>query len=245
MKKILNLLILGLITLSLLNCGGNTKKSETDDTADKGKATLSIDKKEVKPSETIIVTFEATTSDFASGAWVGIIPSNIEHGDETKNDEYDVDYQYLNDRTEGTMTFKAPMKPGKWDFRLHTSDNEGKEVASVTFTVVAPPAGNFTVGEAVSVLWSTSWYDAEVVSISDNIYTIKYYDGSEAEVTSDQIRKILKKEEIKVGDKVLAVWTTDKYYVGTVKEIKADGAIIAWEDGSTPSLVKFGKIAQF
>jgi len=242
MKKILNLLILGLITVSLFNCGGSTKKSETDD---KGKASLSVDKKEVKPGETIVVTFEATSSDFASGAWIGIIPSEIEHGDETNNDKYDVDYQYLNDKTEGEMTFQAPMKPGKWDFRLHTTDNSGKEVASVTFTVVAPAAGNFQVGEAVCVLWSTSWYDAEIVSISDNIYNIKYYDGSEDDVTAEKIRKILDKEEIKVGDIVLAVWTSDKYYVGTVKEIKSDGAIIAWEDGSTPSLAKFGKIAQF
>lgn len=242
MKKILNVLSLGLITVLLFNCGGNTKK---DETTDKGKASLSIDKNEVKPGETIVVTFEAATSDFATGAWVGIIPSDIAHGDEAKNDANDVAYQYLNDKTEGTMTFTAPMKPGKWDFRLNTSDNNGKEVASVTFTVTAPPAGNFIVGETVCAAWSTSWYEAEIVSFTDGIYQIIYSDKTQGNLTSDKLRKVLTKEEIKVGDKVLAVWTSGKYYVGTVKEIKADGAIIAWEDGSSPSLAKFGKIAKF
>ncbi len=242
MKKILNLLSLGLVTVLLFSCGGSPKTSET---TDQGKASLSIDKNEVKPGETIILTFEAKSSDFASGAWVGIIPSDIEHGDESKNDTHDVDYQYLNSKTEGTMTFKAPMKPGKWDFRLHTSDNNGKEVASVTFTVTAPPAGNFMVGETVCASWSTSWYEAEIVSFTDGIYAVKYSDGSQGNLTSDKLRKVLTKDEIKVGEKVLAVWTSDKYYVGTVKEIKADGAIVAWEDGSSPSLAKFGKIAQF
>ena len=95
---------------------------------------LSIDKTTVKPGEQIKVTFKAS-GDFASNAWVGIIPSNIAHGSENTNDQHDLTYQYLRKRTSGTLTFKAPTKPGKYDVRMHDTDSDGKEVTYISFEV--------------------------------------------------------------------------------------------------------------
>ncbi len=95
---------------------------------------LNTDKSVYAPGETISVTFAAPAG-LPTDAWVGIIPSNVPHGDEAQNDTYDLTYQYLNGMTTGTMVFSAPLLPGTYDFRMNDSDSNGKEIASVTFTV--------------------------------------------------------------------------------------------------------------
>lgn len=99
-----------------------------------GNATLKLDKTEFSPSEKIVVHFTAPAT-YASNAWVGIIPSGVEHGSETENDKHDIAYQYLDKKVAGTFTFTAPEKSGSYDFRMHDTDSDGKEVASVSFTV--------------------------------------------------------------------------------------------------------------
>jgi hypothetical protein len=102
---------------------------------------LALDKGRFAPGEPIRVRFTASAG-YADNAWVGIIPSTVAHGKEAVNDRYDLTYQYLRKRTGGTLTFKAPQKPGAYDFRMHDTDSNGREVASVSFTVgpAAPPA---------------------------------------------------------------------------------------------------------
>jgi hypothetical protein len=39
----------------------------------------------------------------------------------------------------------------------------------------------------------------------------------------------------KVGDKVVAVWSSGSYYSGKVKSLAGDKATVAWDDGSKPS----------
>jgi len=105
-----------------------------------GTASLRLDKTSFTPGEQIAVYFTAPAS-YPGDAWVGIIPSNVPHGDEAVNDGYDLTYQYVNKRTSGTMTFSAPSQAGAYDFRLHDTDGGGKEVASVSFTVSAGTTG--------------------------------------------------------------------------------------------------------
>lgn len=99
-----------------------------------GGPSLDTDKSTYAPGEMINVTFSAPAG-LATDAWVGIIPSNIPHGDEANNDMYDFTFQYLNGMTEGTLIFTAPAVPGSYDFRMNDTDSNGKEIASVTFTV--------------------------------------------------------------------------------------------------------------
>ncbi|MCP5052771.1 MAG: hypothetical protein GY940_36725 [bacterium] len=76
-----------------------------------------------------------TKIEIARDAWIGIVPSDIPHGKEAINDRHDLTYKRISQRTSGIMEFRAPGKPGSYDFRMHDTDNNGTEVASVTFTV--------------------------------------------------------------------------------------------------------------
>ncbi len=103
-----------------------------------GSAPLRLDKTAFAAKEEIRVPFTAS-SGYAENAWVGIIPSHIRHGSESENDQYDLAYTYLNKRTSGTLVFTAPGK-GAYDFRMHDTDSNGPEVASISFTVGAVPS---------------------------------------------------------------------------------------------------------
>jgi outer membrane protein OmpA-like peptidoglycan-associated protein len=95
---------------------------------------LVLSKTALLPQEEIKVTFSVSHA-LPSGAWIGVIPSEIPHGSEATNDQHDVDYQYIGDKTTGTLTFAAPEKAGSYDFRLNDSDSNGHEISSVTFSV--------------------------------------------------------------------------------------------------------------
>ncbi len=123
---------------------------------------LSLDATRYTPGATITVQFTAPSS-YSSDAWVGIIPSNVAHGSENKNDQHDIAYLYLEKKTRGTLTFTAPSNAGKYDIRMHDTDNNGKEVASVTFTVssfsseidrISIPKKIYKPGEKVIVTFS-------------------------------------------------------------------------------------------
>lgn len=98
---------------------------------------LSIERGQYAPGEAIVVSFTAPAS-YANDAWIGIIPSAIPHGSEAENDRHDLTYQYLQKRTGGSLSFNAPTQPGDYDFRMHDTDSNGREVASVSFRVGAP-----------------------------------------------------------------------------------------------------------
>ncbi len=122
MKKLSLSAIVAFLGLMLLSaCGG-------DD--------LKLDKKVYAPGEIIKVEFKASP-DWDENAWIGIIPSDVPHGKEAENDNYDISYQYIKKATSGTFEFVAPNEPGKYDIRMHDSDDgsKGVEIASVTFEV--------------------------------------------------------------------------------------------------------------
>ena len=93
-----------------------------------------LEKTTFAPNEEINVHFTAPAS-FPSNAWIGLIPSNVPHGDEDVNDQYDIDYEYLSGRTSGIIIFTAPTTPGSYDVRMHNKDGGGREVSSISFIV--------------------------------------------------------------------------------------------------------------
>lgn len=113
------------LAAGLIVCLGNIVSAQS----------LDLDKYNFKPMEEIKLKFEAGPG-FASNAWIGIIPSNVVHGSEAENDKHDLTYQYLKNKASGVLTFKAPAKPGMYDFRMNTSDSNGKEAAHITFVVL-------------------------------------------------------------------------------------------------------------
>lgn len=101
-----------------------------------GSTKLLLNKTTFSPNEKFNVYFEAPAN-FNRSAWVGIVPSNVTHGSESENDKYDLMYQYLEKRTSGTLSFNAPNKIGNYDLRMFDTDRDGREVASVSFTVTS------------------------------------------------------------------------------------------------------------
>ena len=113
------------LSLAFVGCKGLVKP---------GQPSVSLNKDSFAPNEPVSVTFTAPAN-LPPDAWVGIIPSTVPHGDEATNDQYDLTYQYLNAMTSGVITLYAPNVPGAYDVRMHDTDNGGKEIASVSFTV--------------------------------------------------------------------------------------------------------------
>lgn len=96
---------------------------------------LEIDALFYLPGDEILVTYVAS-EDFEDNAWVGVIPSNVPHGDEEECDEFDIDFHLIGGELSGTMIFYSPEELGSYDIRMFDSDFEGTEIASVTFAVV-------------------------------------------------------------------------------------------------------------
>lgn len=100
-------------------------------------ATLFLEQLQVQAGQSFTVAFSADAN-LPRDAWVGIIPSWVGHGSETLNDQHDVTYQYVEGRSHGVMTFQAPTNAGQYDVRIHDTDNSGRELGSVSFTVISP-----------------------------------------------------------------------------------------------------------
>jgi hypothetical protein len=122
-------------------------------------------------------------------------------------------------------------------------------VSAILFLVSAMAAQNceaaskLAKGMTVAAKWTDdNYYLAKIKAVNGDKYDVDYADGTKGTVTADQIKEIPAKPKLVKGDKVLAVWAGAKFYSGTVEEVKPNGAIVKWDDGSSPSLVTFGKI---
>ncbi len=103
----------------------------------------------------------------------------------------------------------------------------------------------FEAGEQVAAKWSTQWYGATVIGRDGDAYVVKYSDNTIGTVKPADVRRLLHRRQIRVGQRVIAAWMTSTWYPGTVLSLAEEGAVIKWDDGSTPSLVLYGKIAAF
>ncbi len=99
--------------------------------------------KSLKLAKTIYAPYEKIIFDFSVSAkipkktWVGMIPSHVAHGSNSRNNQHDSTYQNVNGRSSGQMIFKAPSKNGQYDLRMSSPDGD-QEIASITFTVAVP-----------------------------------------------------------------------------------------------------------
>jgi len=157
-------LLIGVVTV--FACGD--KKEETTEASEETVSKeptgeITISKKGYEPGENINISYTAE-GDFGSNSWIGIIPSDVKHGDESENDKHDVSYRYFKDKN-GKLTFKAPDKPGQYDFRMHTTDNNGKEVTYVSFTVTEKE-GEATGSDEISLSSNKSSYKTgEIITV--------------------------------------------------------------------------------
>lgn len=125
------------------------------------------------------------------------------------------------------------VPPEKTDTIVTTTETTPTEIAK------------YKVGDVVATQWTDGFlYPAKVTAVNGLKYNVDFDDGSKGtDYEESKLQLLPATLDLKVGDGVMASWTgTGKFYSGTVKEVKADGAIVKWDDGSDPSEVKFGKI---
>ena len=99
-------------------------------------ADVQFPKSEYYPGDEIPLTIMAIG--LSDKCWVGVVPSAIEHGSESINDQNDISYIHPHNLERPFLI--APREPGSYDIRLNSDDNDGKELASRGFTVVADPS---------------------------------------------------------------------------------------------------------
>lgn len=102
------------------------------------------------------------------------------------------------------------------------------------------------VGTHVAAKWTDgNYWGATISGNTGGKYQVKYDDGTTGEVTAADMKSITPKADLKVGDKVWAVWMNGgKMYKGSVQELQDGGAIVKWDDGSEPSIVPYTDITK-
>ena len=114
-------------------------------------------------------------------------------------------------------------------------------MSSAAYSADAQP--ELKAGMTVAAKWTDgNYYLAVIKSVNGTAYAVDYADGTSGEVTEGEILQIPPTPSLKKGDSVLAVWSGACFYPGQVKEVTPSGALIAWDDGSAPSTVEYGKI---
>lgn len=89
---------------------------------------------DVTSGDELKVGFEVPLS-YSESAWLGIVPTDTAHGEEAVGDPANLGYEYLGRRSRGNVILKAPSEVGNYDLRIYDDDADGKEAASVSFTV--------------------------------------------------------------------------------------------------------------
>lgn len=108
-------------------------------TSEDGQYTLALTKETFAPEEKIYLQVSALSGILDATAWVGMIPSSVERGDEERNDQFDIEYHYITEGNVDVFEFTAPSDPGSYDFRLHSSDDNAvaEELFFTSFRVNA------------------------------------------------------------------------------------------------------------
>ncbi len=125
---------IGKITLSPSGTGAQDEPQQTP--SEPTEIEIRLLRASFKTGEQIDFTF--TAPELPDDAWIGIVPADIPHGDEAVNDQHETSYKYLEGRTSGGFTLPNPGH-GQWTMRLHDTDDNGREIAYVPFTVVDSP----------------------------------------------------------------------------------------------------------
>jgi len=103
-------------------------------------------------------------------------------------------------------------------------------VVSVAWAAGGPPK----VGQVVYAEWTPNgWYHGKITKTCEAGWHVLFDDGDQKCCTAAQIVKdiVPKPAKVKVGSKVLAVWSNGKFYPGKVSAISAGVYSIAFDDG--------------
>ncbi|MCC6157639.1 MAG: DUF4537 domain-containing protein [Deltaproteobacteria bacterium] len=104
----------------------------------------------------------------------------------------------------------------------------------LAIATMAYAAGELKPGTAVFAEWvANGWYHGKIDKKCDAGWHIAFDDGDQKCCTTAQIVAdvVPAKAAVAVGAKVLAQWTTGKYYPGKVSAINGANYAIAFDDG--------------
>ena len=105
------------------------------------------------------------------------------------------------------------------------------------------PVGGVSAGDNVAAVWTDgSFYLATVQAVDGDQITVKYADDSSTKTVNSADVKRIVPQTWAVGDKVLAVWASGRFYQGSVAGGSGTTYTIKWDDGSAPSEVTSDKI---
>lgn len=130
------------------------------------------------------------------------------------------------------------------------SETTAPAAAPATDAAAAPVAAPGTapsgiaVGASVAAPWGSagSLYLGTVTAIAGSSAKVLYADDNiTRDVEVAQLVPVISRTW-QVNDKVLAVWSSGKFYSGVITAVTANGYTVKWDDGSAPSEVVAGKI---
>lgn len=100
-------------------------------------------------------------------------------------------------------------------------------------------------GMMVAAQYEKEWYRGEVASVKNGVVAMNWDDHTTSKVAVGEVIPIASAGELRVGDRVLALWDEDsKFYPAKVLSIVSDKASVRWEDGSSPTKVPLKAIAR-
>jgi hypothetical protein len=111
----------------------------------------------------------------------------------------------------------------------------------------APPAadGPPKVDDKVAVQYEDALYLGTVKAISGDSAQVFFHNDKQVRQMNVGDMDVVVKKKWKKGDKVLAVWSSGKFYPGKIHADKGKGQYsIAWEDGSDPTEVDSSRIIE-
>lgn len=129
---------------------------------DSSKLSMMLSEQSVRPGTELKITLVAETS-LSSEAWLGLVPSSVEHGDGNIIDQHDITYVYLGENPNQTYTLTVPEKSGNYDIRLVSTNKNGRELLSKSFLVSSIDSSNvrltlekneFSAGEQITVTFA-------------------------------------------------------------------------------------------
>ena len=135
------------------------------------------------------------------------------------------------------------VKIEKDQYSVEWADGSPASLVSADRILQLLPPQGMKEGEPVVAPWGDGFYLGSVTELKTN-WAYVYYedDGLAREVLYSHIKRIIPRKW-KVGDLVLAVWSTGRFYKGTIVEVKPnDTYSVQWDDGSAPSDVVTDKI---
>ena len=156
---------------------------------------LNSDTRIYSPGTSVEFVYQVDESLLKSSPWIGIVPSDIPHGEESENDKHDLTYIYF-DANQGQKSIRAPSKEGFYDLRMHDTDFNGKELAYISFEVkedtdlqpvITTDKQVYNPGEAISITFknapaetSKDWIGVYRTSSDESGYlSWQYLDGKE------------------------------------------------------------------